>query len=513
MGLSRNHFVNFTGREYSNGARRSGPPLGDAIQFNNQTPGSRARGRSIEEGYGSRWLYKRDSTTDDELVRGLRTPLTNWPKKQGFFIEQTSRHHRLFRAEADSILRDNYTRSLSVPPKTPRSIEAIAGPPHRSNMSKSRSRGAARGDFIKRIRRSRSMAPSSRHRTPKDQSSRPTAPIYFTSSEINGHLDEYAEVGRRRELTNRNTPNDPVARKADSSAPTTPTFGTITPKALATHSHYASVTSSSGGDTPLQEALRNRIKRIAFDNARKAKGLAKASWKPTHPKGSQQPSTPQGYREDRPIDLCTPESGRNDLLPSPPSIIDKPMRTRITPASKTGSRKKSTLGADILEYRNKITNKIRVEAGIEPPKTEEEKRQEASARMILDKERLNGVKEIFGEEEVLSEVKKRDEEQRLAKEAHRKRLQDAQVSRREMAESKEIEKQRELEEKREHNRIQKDLQQARAKLRRDGERKMAKQQEDIKKETLRRNAEAKIAAGRANMMQLEHTRGKRENES
>ncbi|CAG8953497.1 hypothetical protein HYFRA_00010247 [Hymenoscyphus fraxineus] len=196
------------------------------------------------------------------------------------------------------------------------------------------------------------------------------------------------------------------------------------------------------------------------------------------------------------IDLISPDGSEIRLQPFPmPPIVERPMKERVTPASKPGARKR---GKSV--------------APGDDPRTDEQKRQERAAKIIAEQERQGAEREIFGDDiQSIDEAKKKVQEERERLEEKKRQREREEAEKRESREIAARKVLLDLQEKAEQEELRKELEESRKKVRRDIIRQKVEHEEAKAREELREAAAAKIEADRktAEAAQLEREKKKR----
>lgn len=276
--------------------------------------------------------------------------------------------------------------------------------------------------------------------------------------------------------------------------------------------------------TPLNEVLRRQQHggQLARKNLEEIIYKASNVLPPDSIFGNDRPKTtktksavPQNPLPGRPqlstevISLLTPEAGSTagrapvELSPSPPAIRSIPMKERIAPAKKP-TAKKSAATPKAASRQDKATPKAN-----KVPKKQKEvpmdpavALQQRAADLIVNKE-IQGADEardleIFGDIVGMTEEEKAKQEEEMRAEAQRQLIaKAAEIQAKEEAEQlAAMEKMKVQAEKEEKERLNKEIEDDRAKARRDAERKKQERLEELERDKLRDKAMAKIAADR-----------------
>ncbi|CAG8973502.1 hypothetical protein HYALB_00002827 [Hymenoscyphus albidus] len=196
------------------------------------------------------------------------------------------------------------------------------------------------------------------------------------------------------------------------------------------------------------------------------------------------------------IDLISPDGSEIRLQPFPvPPIVERPMKERVTPASKPGARKR---GKSV--------------APGDDPRTDEQKRQERAAKIIAEQERQGAEREIFGDDiQSIDEAKKKVQEERERLEEKKRQREREEAEKRESGEVAARKILLVQQEKAEQEELRKQLAESRNKIRRERIRQKAEHEEAEAREERREAAAAKIEADRktAEAAKLEREKKKR----
>ncbi|EPE31677.1 hypothetical protein GLAREA_12433 [Glarea lozoyensis ATCC 20868] len=447
--------------------------LGDAIKFQDsysahQLP-RRQNYMELSENRFSEMLLHGDD------YGGSRTDPTSRKSNRGLIVEQPRNRDKRTSPADDLYTTPSYL--LNRPHLKPNSGPSL------SNTSKSRSKSVSAHYDSVRKKRSRSQARQiMEHMSPRARIQNLQAPNpKFAFAVQQPEKEKFIK---------------PPETFVDTMPPKDVSSFLDTPKDMRNSSpvHQSGCSRSESENTPPLELALRKVPRGKHRKNSKETRSGSVKTKPVKAIPKENPSTPEGRRVDKPIDLCSPDSSDNDL---PTLLVSKPMKERLPLISKTEINKGSKPGSYIFGLGTGITNQIRRLAGLRSVKTDEQKRQETSAKLIAKKEKEVDTVEIFGKDEALEEKKQEE----LQRKRNREKSAEASRLRREIAEQRERErlqrkKEKEMELLRENEKKAQEIKE-RNKARRDKENERRRLAELKERENLRQAAANKISEKRA----------------